>query len=553
MLKSLSVTNYALIDDLHLHFGKSLNIITGETGAGKSILLGALGLLLGQRADTTALLDLSKKCIIEGEFNSDILAIEQFFIDNELDKEEKIILRREITKEGKSRAFINDTPVNLSQLKELGGYLVDIHSQHETLLLNKAGFQLEVVDAFAGHEKEIKTYKKLFSEYKVLTTALQELKVREEKAKSEQDYLHYQLNELNEVNPAKGEQEKFEAELESLNHSEEIVSGLHRLSTTLSGNEINVLTNLASLQQIAIGLSKYHLGLNSITERIKSLYIECKDVDSEIEKLSEEIIPNPDRQEVVQDRLDILYKLQQKHRVKSIEELLDFKVQVELKLTSILSMEEAINTTTKKLDEIKKALISKADNISSNRLKVIPGIESKIKKLLSEVSMPNAVLKIESTLLNDEELNQNGRDSIRFQFSANKGIPYAEISKVASGGELSRLMLCLKSMVAKLIDLPTVIFDEIDTGVSGETAFKIGKLMQDFSKARQLIAISHLPQIASRGEDHFFVYKEVVSKKTFTRVKKLSNDERVVEVARMLSGDKPTAVAIENAKELLSI
>ena len=283
------------------------------------------------------------------------------------------------------------------------------------------------------------------------------------------------------------------------------------------------------------------------------MYIECKDVDSEIEKLSEEIIPNPDRQEVVQDRLDILYKLQQKHRVKSIEELLDFKVQVELKLTSILSMEEAINTTTKKLDEIKKALISKADNISSNRLKVIPGIESKIKKLLSEVSMPNAVLKIESTLLNDEELNQNGRDSIRFQFSANKGIPYAEISKVASGGELSRLMLCLKSMVAKLIDLPTVIFDEIDTGVSGETAFKIGKLMQDFSKARQLIAISHLPQIASRGEDHFFVYKEVVSKKTFTRVKKLSNDERVVEVARMLSGDKPTAVAIENAKELLSI
>lgn len=552
MLRSLSVQNYALIDELHLQFGGHLNIITGETGAGKSILLGALGLLLGQRADSSALLDKARKCIIEGEFESGTQPIIDFFNLNELDADEKIILRREINKEGKSRAFINDTPVNISQLKELGNLLVDIHSQHETLLLNKSGFQLAIVDAFAGNEKQLKVYRKGYAELRAAEAELNELAERKQKMQSEHDYLKFQYDELEAADLKEGEQSALEEELTTLNHAEEIITGLNRLSTQISGGENDLLNQLAILHQSAQSLSKYHVKAGDIAQRLNSLLVEAKDISYEIENLAGEVLPDPQRQEVIQDRLDVLYKLEQKHRVKTAEELISIKEELEAKLRNSETVDEQIGKLQSLIATKRDELTRLAGQLSAGRIKAIPSIESKVKKLLAEVAMPNAVLKIEQQTISGAELGPDGQDNVRFLFSANKGIPYAEISKVASGGELSRLMLCLKSMVAKLMDMPTVIFDEIDTGVSGETAFRIGKLMQDFARSRQLICISHLPQIASRGEDHFFVYKEVQAKKTYTRVRKLSYDERVVEVARMLSGDKPTAVAMENARELLA-
>ena len=552
MLTTLTVKNYALIDELHLQFGKKLNIITGETGAGKSILLGALGLLLGQRADSGALLDKTAKCIVEGEFDSKNKAIEDFFHVNELDIESRILIRREISKEGKSRAFINDTPVNISQLKELGSLLVDIHSQHETLLLNKSGFQLSVVDSFAGTESDLNDYRKIFSTYKKLALEIAELKAEEARSKSEQDYITFQFNELAEAELEKGEsKDQLEKELRTLSHSEEIRQGLSKLDDAISGGESNLLTAISSAIQIVQSLSKYNSKLESVATRLKSVQIELKDISQESTDISDEVSLDPQRLEIVNERLNILNRLEQKHRVNSTQELIELKNEFEKKLENINSLDERISGLEKEKEKQFIKLLSKADKISIARAKVIPGIETKVKKMLADLGMPNAILKIEQVVLDEEELNQSGKDSIRFLFSANKGVAYSEISKVASGGELSRLMLCLKAIVAKLIDLPTVVFDEIDTGVSGETAFKIGTVMNDLSSSLQLLAITHLPQIASRGEVHFFVYKEVIGKRTFTKVSKLKSEDRIVEVARMLSGDKPTAIAMQNAKELL--
>lgn len=552
MLTTLTVKNYALIDELHLQFGKKLNIITGETGAGKSILLGALGLLLGQRADSGALLDKTAKCIVEGEFDSKNKAIEDFFQINELDIESRILIRREISKEGKSRAFINDTPVNISQLKELGSLLVDIHSQHETLLLNKSGFQLSVVDSFAGTESDLNDYRSIFSTYKKLSLEIAELKAEEARSKSEQDYITFQFNELAEAELEKGEsKDQLEEELRTLSHSEEIRQGLSKLDDAISGGESNLLTAISSAIQIVQSLSKYNSKLESVATRLKSVQIELKDISQESTDISDEVSLDPQRLEIVNERLNILNRLEQKHRVNSTKELIELKNEFEKKLENINSLDERISDLEKEKEKQFIKLLSKADKISIARAKVIPGIETKVKKMLADLGMPNAILKIEQVVLDEEELNQSGKDSIRFLFSANKGVAYSEISKVASGGELSRLMLCLKAIVAKLIDLPTVVFDEIDTGVSGETAFKIGTVMNDLSSSLQLLAITHLPQIASRGEVHFFVYKEVIGKRAFTKVSKLKSEDRIVEVARMLSGDKPTAIAMQNAKELL--
>ena len=552
MLTSLAVKNYALIDELQLQFGKKLNIITGETGAGKSILLGALGLLLGQRADSNSLLDKTKKCIVEGEFDSKNKFIDEFFSSNELDPESRIIIRREISKEGKSRAFINDTPVSISQLKELGNLLVDIHSQHETLLLNKSGFQLSVVDSFAGIDTELTDYQQKFSDYKKLLIQLNELKADEAKSKSEQDYITFQFNELEEAALETGEtKEKLDEELKTLSHSEEIRVGLSKLDEVISGGETDLLTSISSAVQIVQQLSKYNSKLEVVAERLKSVQIELKDISQESTSISDEVQLDPQRLEIVNDRLNILNRLEQKHRVNSTQELIALKNDFEKKLENINSMDERIEGLEKEKEKLFAMLLMKADKISASRAKVIPGIETKVKKMLSELGMPNAILKIEQESLGNNELNLTGKDSIRFLFSANKGVAYSEISKVASGGELSRLMLCLKAIVAKLIDLPTVVFDEIDTGVSGETAYKIGNVMNDLSASLQLLAITHLPQIASRGDVHFFVYKEVIGKRTFTKVSRLSAEERIVEVARMLSGDKPTAIAMQNAKELL--
>jgi DNA repair protein RecN (Recombination protein N) len=551
MLFKLTIQNYALIDQLELSFGVGLNIITGETGAGKSVLIGALGLLLGDRADSSSLLDKTRKCVIEGGFKTNS-KVREFLKANDLDEENELIIHREINKDGKSRSFINDTPVNLSQLRELGVLLVDVHSQHETLLLNQSGFQLSVVDAFAGHNKLLVEYLILFREYLAKKKLLKELQQEEVKLRADQDFLQFQFNELSEARLDGGEQKKLEDELSVLSHAEEIKGGIEAFSETVSGSDTNLLSGLTGATTIITGLVKYSTGLDEAAKRLKALQIELKDIEYEIQKVTDNIQSNPKRLEIINDRLNLIYKLQHKHKLENIEDLIQLRESINNKISSFSSLEDLIQSTVQELGTLFSKVKEVAEKLSLNRQKAIPLIETKIKKQLSELAMPEAVLKIERTTLNDEELNSSGKDSIKFLFSANKGVPYSDISKVASGGELSRLMLCLKASVAKLVELPTIVFDEIDTGVSGEVAFKIGKVMQDLSGTHQLISITHLPQIASRGEDHFFVYKEIIGKKTFTLVKKLSNDERVVEIARMLSSDKPSAIALENARELLS-
>jgi len=553
MLLRLSIQNYALIDHLELEFQEGLNIITGETGAGKSILLGALSLILGQRAESTSLLDPTRKSIVEGEFiySKKQEAILSFFNSQELDLEKTILLRRELSSEGKSRAFINDTPVNLQQMRELGGLLIDIHSQHETLLLNKSDFQLSSLDAFAGISDDVEKYRKVYQSYIHKINALEKLIEDEKKVKADQDYFQFQFNELSEADLQTGEQENLEDELKTLSNAEEIRSGINSVEQLLSAGEKNLIETIhqAGIQMRHLG--NYNVKLDTLAERLKSSEIELKDITAELENLSSEIIVDPSRLEIVTDRLNIIYKLQQKHRKNSVAELVDLREEFDNKLSGIETLEAQIALQQRECLILKSQLHTTASQLSAKRTKTIPELEQNIKKRLKEVGMVNAILKIENSMITEGEIGLNGLDNIRYLFSANKGVAYSDISKVASGGELSRLMLCLKSSVAKLIELPSLIFDEIDTGVSGETAFKIGKVMQDMAAKHQLIVITHLPQIAGRGNSHFFVYKEVDGKKTYTKVRTLSKEDRVIEIARMLSGDKPTSIAMENAKELM--
>jgi len=551
MLRNIFIQNYALIDQLELEFESGLNIITGETGAGKSIVLGALSLMLGSRADSSALLDTTKKCIVEGRFVLDGKAVRNFFTEHDLDFGTPVIIRREISSEGRSRSFINDTPVSLNQLKELGYLLVDIHSQHETLLLNKTGFQLSVVDAFAQQGRLIDDYTTQFNQLQLMKRELSSMVEEEKKSKADIDYYQFLFNELDEAALVPGEQEKLEEELSTLTHAEEIKSGLHVSIAALTGSENNILNELTQLAGSLGAIAKYNVKLEETLTRIKSSVIELKDISMEMDSIADEINFDPQRIATVNGRLDLIYRLQQKHRLSTIDELLNKQQEIESRLQSIRSLEENITRLTNQAEEVKQSVVSLAHEISKNRTAAIPVIEKEIKKLLSEVSLPNAVLKIGNTLAPDDACTVNGIDQVQFLFSANKGIAYSEISKVASGGELSRLMLCIKSSIAKLISLPTIILDEIDTGISGETAINVGKVLKSMARRHQLIAITHLPQIAGRGDAHYFVFKEVVGKKTFTKVRKLTADERIVEIARMLSGEKPSAIAIENAKELL--
>lgn len=553
MLHRLNIRNYALIDELELQLEEGMNTITGETGAGKSILLGALSMILGQRADTTALSDKSQKCIVEGEFRLPRKGglVRQFLSEHELDDGSSVIIRREISAEGKSRAFVNDTPVNLQQLKELGELLVDVHSQHETLLLNKRDFQRSVVDAFSGMQTEIQSYREGYKAWKLVTEELSRLIEDEERALSEKDFLGFQFRELEEAALKAGEQPALEAELRALTHAGEISQTLDAAATTLESGEDALIGPLNNLIQGLNSVSKYDVRIQELAQRIKSSLIELKDIASEAGSLSAHFQSDPARLEQIQERLDILYKLQHKHRKQTEDELLSLQDELRLKLDSIGSMEEriaALKVSTKQQQDI---LMRQAEAISEKRRSAIPTIEKKISSLLSDVSMPHAKLKIDA----GERLVEPGPygiDQIRFTFSANKGGAFADLNKVASGGELSRLMLCLKSAVAGEMELPTMIFDEIDTGVSGETAYRIGHVMRNLSRKHQLICITHLPQIASRGDAHWYVHKEVSGKKTNTRVRRLDGDDRVVEIARMLSGEKPGANALANARELLN-
>jgi DNA repair protein RecN (Recombination protein N) len=549
MLRALHIRNYALIDTIDVSFPDNLAIITGETGAGKSILLGALFLLLGQRAEAELVNDKTKKCIVEGEFSSKHPEIKNFFTQNDLDYSHEIIIRREISPEGKSRAFINDTPVNLSQIKALASKLIDIHSQHENLLLNESGFQLSVVDAYAAHPTLLDDYKKQFTRYKTVAKELEFLIIQEAEAKKERDYLEFQVNEMAEAKLEAGEEKRVEEELDLLNNADQIKSVLVSSSDILSSADKSLVSMLTEVKNKLSSVASYNTALAELVQRLANSIIEIKDISGEIENLQDKIHHDPKRAEELSERLDVVLRLAQKHRVNTVEELLRIQEELTGRLDNISSMGSKIEHLQKEKDALQTALTKLAAKISAGRKKVIPGLETDIQSHLSALGMPNARVKIDMSVIT--ELAAMGTDDVKFMFSANKGKDLREVEKVASGGELSRLMLVIKALVAKLTDMPTIIFDEIDTGVSGAVAGQVAELVLKISSSMQVVMITHLPQIASRGNTHFLVYKEDQKNKTVTCIKQLSPDERVEEIARMISMGKPGSSAIKTATELL--
>ncbi len=549
MLQHLSIQNYALIDSLSIDLDEHLSIITGETGAGKSILLGALGLIAGNRSDSTSLNDKTKKCIVEAVFNIKNYALEDFFSTHELDYDHHTTVRREINPTGNSRAFINDTPVTLSQLKQISALLIDIHSQHETLSLQNNSFQLSIVDAVADNSAALKEYKANFNAYKLLEAELMQLKEKEANAQKESDYLLFLFNELQEANFHLNEQDKLESQLAILINAEDIKSKIASVLLALNESESSLISGLNSVKVSTNELAKFSTELQELSTRINTSFIELKDIAGELENVQDSIVFDAAKLELISERLDLLYKLQQKHRVTSIAELIAIKEDLDTKLLDFTSLENSIHKITEQLIADKKVLEKLAAALSKKRKAVISPIEKQLQQTLSELGMPNAALKIEQSDLND--LTALGKDNIVFLFSANKGSTVQELNKVASGGELSRLMLSIKSLIANSKQLPTIIFDEIDTGVSGEIANKMGIIMDKMAKTMQVITITHLPQIAAKGSSHLFVYKQEKENKTHSQIKKLNKEERVQEIAKMLSTENPTAAAIKNAKELL--
>lgn len=549
MLQKLSIRNYALIDSVELELGKGLNIITGETGAGKSIMLGALSLILGQRAETRYFFNQDKKCIIEGWF---LLADEQLqslFKENDLDFYKENTLRREISTDGKSRAFINDTPVTLAVMKQIGEQLIDIHSQHATLEVNDPAFQLSIVDTLAGHQQLLMNYRNKFKQYRQQQQLLTELQTKAGEARNKQDYEQFLFNELENANLQTDEQEKLETELQMLNNAENIKRSLLTSYNLLSEEETAVLPILKEVIGQLQSIEKFNPVYDELNERLRSALIELKDIAAETAGLEEDIVFNPSRIEEVNIRLDLVYGLQQKHRVSTIEALLNIQDQLSDNLANLLSGDAEIERLKKALELMLTELEDMALKLTNNRSKAILTAEISIGKILQQVGMPNAKIKIEQTQA--AELNKDGKDLISLLFSANSGQPPAPVGKVASGGELSRLMLAIKSILARHTSLPTLIFDEIDTGISGETALRVGDVIGDLERNMQVICITHLPQIAAKGDAHYFVYKNEQSERTTTGIRKLDNSDRVKAIAEMLSGNAPGASAMENAKELL--
>ncbi len=549
MLKTLSIRNYALIDALEIDLAKGLTIITGETGAGKSILLGALGLLLGDRADASALYDREQKCVVEGTFLVKEYGLKDFFEENDLDYANETVIRREITPEGKSRAFINDTPVNISLLKMIANNLVDVHSQHETLTLNESSFQLEAVDAVAGTDELLAEYKAAFKSFRKISEQLRDLNEKEAKAKKDLDYFNFQFEELNAAQLKKDQQPELEAELQTLENAETIKSGLSKSAFTLDGAEESLIAALTEIKNTLAQLAKFNPQVAQLSERINSAHIELKDIASELESLNDEIVHDPKRISEVQERLDIIYRLQQKHAVKTIGELIVLRDELERKISDIGSLESQIKTLEAEQAKLHGKVLDHAGKLSKKRATAAPKLAKEVKETLQQLGMPNAELNVQIEKL--ETPNTTGLDKVTFLFSANKGSAPQQLNKVASGGELSRLMLSLKSLLAKHTSLPTIIFDEIDSGISGDVAAKTGLILEQMAETMQVLTITHLPQVASKGKSHLFVYKEEGGKRTVTRIKSLSRDERVQEIAKMLSAGKVGEAAIKNAKELL--
>jgi DNA repair protein RecN (Recombination protein N) len=550
MLLHLSVENFILIPKLEINLHKGFTCITGETGAGKSILVGALSLILGQRADTSVLRDKNLKCIVEGSFLIEGYNLNSIFEANDLDYEATSVFRREINPQGKSRAFINDTPVNLNILKEIGERLVDIHSQHQTLELNDAAFQLGMVDSYAGKPQTLVSYRKLFNEYNSLKTELDACIINEQQSVNEKEFLNFQFEELEKANLAINEQQQAEEELEILTHAEEIKTRTFSALGILAENEMNVSDKLSEIKQLLDQASRFSHHLLPLTERINGSLIEIKDIANELRDFSEQVHFDAERIEKLSLRLDMIYHLEQKHRVQSVPELIAIMNELSDKLFAIGSLETRITELKEVLSKKESELLEVSTVLSNQRMAVIPTIETEMHNVLDSLGMPSAIFKIKKEAL--AYFSATGTDKITFLFSANKGSEIREIQKVASGGELSRLMLALKSLVLNRSLLPTVLFDEIDSGVSGDIAGKVGSIMRSMSKHMQVIAITHLPQIAGKADCQLLAYKEDGETSTVSSIRVLSDEDRVNEIARMLSDETITESAKVTARELLN-
>ena len=549
MLQKLHIQNYAIIDEIAIDFSANLNIITGETGAGKSILMGALNLILGERAESTALMNKEKKIVVEGFFKTtDRKEIKQFLKANELDVEEELVIRREIAVNGKSRAFINDTPVNLAQLRTLSSLLVDLHQQFDTLELGDSDFQREVLDALAGNGSLLTEYVGVFNQYSKSKKDLQQLQQQQADANAALDYNQFLFDELEEADLKENELEELDAELKLLSNAENVKQQLGAVYFELKDSEQPIVQQLKLLSNKLHSLQQYHGSIEELTKRLLGAQAELQDIGEELESIDNGVQYSAERIQIVNDKISLGYKLLKKHTVNSTAELLNIKDALQQKLNDILNIGEAITAKQQLTQELLKKCEELAAVITVNRNKAVKPFTEKVNSLLAQVGMPNAVIKVQ---LQKVALYIDGADAIEFLFDANKSNRFEPLRKVASGGELSRLMLCIKSLVAKKLQLPTLIFDEIDTGISGEAAKQVGVIMKELSGAHQLIAITHQPQIAARANAHYFVYKTIKGDSIHTAIRLLNNDERITTIAQMLSGEKPTAAALENAREMV--
>ncbi|MDD4032319.1 MAG: DNA repair protein RecN [Bacteroidales bacterium] len=549
MLIHLSVQNYALISELEIDFGSGFSVITGETGAGKSILLGALSLLSGQRADASVAFDNTRKCVVEGCFDIQKYALKDFFDEQDLDYADKTLIRREISSDGRSRAFVNDTPVNLTVLKELRNRLIDIHSQHNNLYLEDPAFQLKVVDTFALHQPAVADCETKFREWRKAVSAEKELLEIYEKADAERDYKQFRWEELEKAGLDPQEQENLETEQKILENAEEIRAGLFRAIECLEGEEVSITGMTRETEQVLRKLSPVCPPLKTMAERLESVHIELRDLSREISALAETTETDPSRLEKVNARLDLMLSLQQKHRVQTVSELIAVREALRDQLAQITDMSLALSEAKTHREACLEALTEAAETLTKGRRAVISSIEKRVTSMLSRLGMPYGVFRVE--FIQTKELTSNGKDKIRFLFSANANTEPGDLSKIASGGEMSRLMLSLKAAVAERVALPILVFDEIDSGVSGEMADKMASVMCEMSAYAQIISITHLPQVSARGNAHYLVFKTSAVDGAHTAIKALSPQERVMEIARMLSGSGITEAAIDNAKVLL--
>lgn len=550
MLVSLSIKNYALIDHLNVSFTNGFTVITGETGAGKSILLGGLALVLGKRADLSSLRDKEKKCVIEAEFSISKYNLKSFFNENDVDYEENTIIRREILPSGKSRAFINDSPVRLATLTTLGDSLIDVHSQNQTLQLGDNAYQFKVIDGLASNADLLATYEKNLRLFKKETKALELLQQEKQEGIKEHDYNTFLLSELENAPLKEGILEELEEQYEQLNNVENIMEHLSKGHQLISDEQVGILTLLAELKQASSKLAGFGAQFTSLNDRVQSVFIEVDDIFEEFESLENNVEANPKLLEEVNAKLQLLYDLQKKHGALEVKELLQIKEDLAQKVDATENIDATIQAKEAEIAAQEKALNTICTKISKQRKAIIPELKQQLESILASLGMPSAEFKIE---INEApSFMYNGKDELVFQFSANKGSSFGELKKVASGGELSRIMLAIKAVLAKYEDLPTLMFDEIDTGVSGEISNRMGVIMQEMSSSMQIFSITHLPQVASKGNHHYKVYKEDKNNVTHTQMKQLTTEERVVELAEMLGGKDLSDSAIAHARQLLN-